>query len=155
MRRLGFSLILAGALVVLGMYAASDPAAHAVSTGPPEPQGSSGVAGALSLSEPVSGQAAGGVGGPRVAAGLPTVAALTTITRNYVGSTDLVCPAGYRAVLATCGAGNGVVVNGPSPSPPIGTWTSYLTPDASAATGVHCTLGGPGQQSQALVRCAR
>ncbi len=78
---------------------------------------------------------------------------MTTIAQNYTGAVDLSCPAGYFAVVASCNAGGGVVVNGQTPAPPGGVWQYWLTPNVTAATGVHCnnlTL-----TSMALLRCAK
>lgn len=83
------------------------------------------------------------------------VSPLTTIRRNYTGSVDLHCPAGYSAIVASCNAGVGVILNGLAPAPPGGAWRSYLTPSVTAATGVHCDLGSPSLQSQALLRCLK
>lgn len=80
---------------------------------------------------------------------------LTTVRRNYTGSVDLACPAGYSAITASCNAGADVILNGLVPAPPSGAWLSYLTPNVTAATGVHCNLGSPSFQSQALLRCIR
>ncbi|MBV9226087.1 MAG: hypothetical protein JOY85_18800 [Acidobacteriaceae bacterium] len=112
-------------------------------TGPPGPAGPKGAAGPQ------------GPVGPQGPAGTPGATSFTTVAQNYSGSVNLSCPTGYVAVVASCNAGTGVVINGASPSPPVGSWTFYLTPNASTATGVHCDLGGPSLQSQALLRCAK
>jgi hypothetical protein len=109
--------------------------------GPPGPPGPKGDAGAKG--DP-------GQQGPPGPSGITTA---TTVALNYTGSTDLSCPAGYIAVVASCSAGS-VVINAQNPAPPGGIWNSYLTPNVSAATGVHCNIGS-GLSSQANVRCAR
>ena len=78
-----------------------------------------------------------------------------TVAQNYTGSTDVSCPAGYKVVVATCNAGDGVDMNGQNPAPPVGSWVSYLLPNASNATGVHCSLGALGLRSQAMLRCSK
>jgi hypothetical protein len=126
--------------------------------GPQGPLGATGPAGPPGLPGPAGPRGATGPAGPAGPAGPqgPSAAStLTTIARNYSGSTDLQCPSGFKVVVASCHAGNGVVINGPTPAPPFGTWVSYLTPNAAAATGVHCELGGLRLQSQALLRCVQ
>jgi hypothetical protein len=96
--------------------------------------------------------------GPKGDKGDPGPSGMTsfiTVTRNYVGSTDVSCPSGYKAVAATCNMGVGVVLNGQSPAPPAGgSWAFYLIPNANDATGVHCGLVG-NVSSQAILRCSR
>ncbi len=111
--------------------------------GPAGPQGKQGPPGQTGATGPA---------GPQGPAG---VTAMTTVAQNYMGSVNLSCPSGYLAVAASCNAGSGLVINGQSPAPPVGSWASYLTPNVTAATGVHCGLGGAGLQSQALLRCAK
>jgi hypothetical protein len=81
---------------------------------------------------------------------------LTSVIQNYTASTDISCPSGYTAVLASCQAGVNVVLNDiNSPLPPGASgWADYLTPTVSNATGVHCDVG-VGNQSQAQLRCAQ
>jgi hypothetical protein len=85
--------------------------------------------------------------------GPPAIIAVS-VAKNYAGLTNLSCPAGYTAIVASCDAGASVVINGQGPAPPAGAWLSWLTPTASAATGVHCNLGNAALQSQAILRCA-
>lgn len=75
-----------------------------------------------------------------------------SVVQNFgPAAVDLSCSAGEVAVAATCGPTT--VLNGQTPDPPGGSWASYLTPSADAATGVHCYLGGG--SAQANLRCCR
>ncbi len=82
---------------------------------------------------------------------------MTTIAQNYTGQVNLSCPAGYFVIAASCDAGSakGIVINGASPASPFGPYASYLTPNVTAATGVHCGLPNSWQEDQALLRCAK
>lgn len=91
-----------------------------------------------------------GVDGKDGKVGVTTV---TTKARTYAGSTDLECDDGYKVLVASCNAGVGIVING-SGSVLGGTYTSWLTPSAENATGVHCQIAAGGS-TQALVRCAK
>ena len=118
--------------------------------GQPGPKGDPGQTG------PKGSQGLQGIQGIQGPPGTSGTTTMTTVAQNYSGSVNLSCPAGYFAVVASCTAGSGVVINGQTPSPPGNTsWAHYLTPNATAATGVHCGLGGPSLQSQALLRCAK
>ncbi len=75
----------------------------------------------------------------------------TTVVQNFVGTVDLVCPNGYVAVAAACSTIP--VINDASLNPPGTTWRQYLTPNSSAATGVHCDVGGG--SSQVNLRCCK
>jgi hypothetical protein len=77
------------------------------------------------------------------------------VTQNYTGSVNLSCPAGFLVVAASCTAGSEVVLHAQTPNPPTGTWTSYLTPNATAPTGVHCSLAAAVLQSQAQLMCVQ
>lgn len=80
----------------------------------------------------------------------------STITALYGGSKDLTCPAEMIAVTASCDNGYGVVIHDQSTPPIPGTATRvwYLTPNASASTGVHCLQVGTAQ-SVAMLRCCK
>ena len=89
---------------------------------------------------------------------LGTVAGLAnaiTVQQNYMGTINLSCPSGYTAIAASCTAGVEVVINAQFPSPPAGAYLDYLIPNTDAATGVHCDLGNPSFQSQAVLRCSK
>jgi hypothetical protein len=106
---------------------------------------------------PTGPQGPQGPTGPQGPQGPSGVTAYFTVTQNYITSVDLICPSGYMAVAATCDAGASVVLHGQLPSPPTGTWVSYLTPSTpndSAATGLHCSIG-TGVSSQANLRCSK
>ena len=77
-----------------------------------------------------------------------------TVTSSYSGTSELACPANYMAVSGSCDGGVGVVIVDKSAPPPPLTdkRVSYLTPNASRATGLHCELPA---QSQAQLRCCR
>jgi hypothetical protein len=83
------------------------------------------------------------------------VTSVQAIVQNYTGSVNLTCPAGYLAMAATCTAGTNVILHGQTPAPPSGPWLSYLTPNATAPTGVHCNLGVAALQSQAELMCVK
>jgi Collagen triple helix repeat (20 copies) len=120
--------------------------------GPPGLQGPAGPAGAKGAVGPTGPQ---GPVGPQGPAGPAGTTGYVTVAQNYTGSIDLTCPAGYKAVVASCRAGLDTVINDRAPSPPGGSWASYLVPSAAAATGVHCSLAGLQPQSQALLRCSK
>ena len=120
--------------------------------GPQGPAGPAGARGATGATGPAGPQGPQGPAGPQGPSG---VTAMTTVTQNYSGSVNLSCPSGYVALAASCNAGTGIVLTGQTPAPPTGSWASYLTPSVSAATGVHCNLGSPSLQSQAVLRCAK
>jgi hypothetical protein len=70
-------------------------------------------------------------------------------------SADLACPSGYVAVCAVCST-NAIVINDQNTPPPPGqTWTSYLTPSATNATGVHCAGLPIGLYATAILRCLK
>ncbi len=79
-----------------------------------------------------------------------------TVWAEYQGIHTLSCPGGYTAVIATCNDGEFSVFKDSSmpPALPGGTLIWYLTPNASAATGVRCQLPGSGR-SHASIRCCR
>lgn len=82
---------------------------------------------------------------------------IETIAQVYTDSTDLSCPSGFLAESASCTMGSSIILNDsqtPLPSP-FTSWLSYLTPNSSAATGVHCNLGTTATTNLALLRCAR
>jgi hypothetical protein len=118
------------------------------------PQGIPGPPGPAGPAGPVGPQGPPGPQGPLGPQGPAGVTTATTVVQNFDGSTDVFCPNGYIALVATC-AGS-TVVNGQFPSPPGGlTWANYLLPNAASATGVHCNLGGPGLLGQVNLRCAK
>jgi len=121
------------------------PAGLTGATGPQGPAGPAGPPGPMGLVGPQ---------GPQGPAGPPQITSYVSVTANYRGSTDLSCPSGYQAVAASC-TGLDSVLHGQNPAPPVGSWVSYLTPNASTATGVHCNLGSPALQAQAQVRCSK
>jgi Collagen triple helix repeat (20 copies) len=126
--------------------------------GPPGPQGPAGPVGptgATGPAGPTGPQGPQGPAGLQGPVGPAGITSLTTITQNYTGAVDLSCPAGYFAVVASCSAGGAVVINGQTPAPPgnASVWLSWLTPNVTAATGVHCNIAG--LTSQALLRCAK
>ena len=135
-----------------GPQGPAGPEGPAGSLGPAGPQGPQGVSGPIGPRGP---QGVAGPQGPQGPAGPAGTMALVTVAQNYYGSTNLSCPNGYKVVVATCNAGVNLVINGQSPAPPVGSWASYLVPDTSNATGVHCALGGVGLRSQALLRCSK
>ena len=92
---------------------------------------------------------------PAVAAVAPSGTSYVTVGRKYTGSVDLACPSGYVAVVATCNQGVNTVIHDRSVPPVVGAWVTYLTPNASAATGVHCDLGSPYSSSTAFLRCVK
>lgn len=104
--------------------------------GPPGPQGPQGPQGPA---------------GPQGPSGITSY---VTVAQNYTTSADLACPSGYMAVAATCDAGASVILHAQTPAPPAGSWASYLTPNASSATGLHCNIG-TGVSSQANLRCSK
>jgi len=120
--------------------------------GPPGPQGPAGPQGSVGPQGPAGPQGSAGPQGPQGPAG---TTAFLTVAQNYSGSINLSCPSGYKAIVATCNAGVNMVINAQSPAPPVGSWASYLVPDASNASGVHCALGGAALRSQALLRCSK
>lgn len=122
--------------------------------GPQGPQGQTGPQGSIGPQGPVGPQGAQGPVGPTGPQGPAGVSSYITVIRTYQGSLDLSCPAGYKAVVASCDAGANVTINGQSPPPLVGSWAYYLIPNADAATGVHCQQLGS-LQSQALLRCSR
>jgi len=101
---------------------------------------------------PVTALGRQGLTGPQGPAGSAGITTAATIVQNFTGTVDLPCPSGYVAVVASCASN--IVINGQFPSPPGGTWTNYLIPDANSATGVHCNLGF-GISGQANLRCAK
>lgn len=119
--------------------------------GPVGPQGPAGAVGPRGATGPVGPQGPAGSVGPQ---GPASLSSYITVTRNYQGSLDLSCPAGYKAVVASCNAGVNIVINGRTPPSPVGSWAHYLIPTADAATGVHC-LQPASLQSQALLRCSK
>jgi hypothetical protein len=122
--------------------------------GPAGPQGPVGPQGVAGLIGPRGAQGNAGPGGPQGPAGPAGSTTDTTVARNYGGAIDLMCPTGFKAVVATCNAGVSVVINAQSPEPLTGAWAWYLIPDAATATGVHCLQLG-GFQSQAVLRCSK
>jgi len=82
---------------------------------------------------------------------------MRAVVQNYTGSVDLSCPTGYLAVSASCNEGAAVILHAQTPAPPgLGvTWSSYLVPNATAPTGVHCNLGAVHLQSQAELMCIK
>ena len=116
--------------------------------GPPGPQGATGPAG------PAGPQGPAGPVGPPGPPGPPGTTAYITVAQTYSGSINLMCPTGYKAVVATCNNGVNVVMNAQSTPSPSGARVWYLLPDASNATGVHCE-GLGFLTSVAMVRCAR
>jgi hypothetical protein len=112
-------------------------------------QGPPGQIGPIGLTGPAGPAGATGPPGPSGAS------TWTTIVSNYTGTVDLICPAGYNAIAASCSPGQ-MTINGASPAPPSGTWDSYLTPNpnVTTATGVHCNVG-VGISSQANLRCGK
>jgi hypothetical protein len=90
--------------------------------------------------------------GPAGPPGPPVLSSFITLVQNYWNSIDLVCPAGYKAVVASCNMGVTTVIHAQTPPPLLGQWASYLTPNAVAATGVHCSSIA---LSQAHLRCAK
>ena len=131
------------------------------SPGPAGPAGQSGKQGVAGPAGPQGPQGIGGAtgqqgrAGPVGPAGAVGVTSMTTVAQNYSDPVNLSCPSGYYAVVASCNAGVNLTINGQTPAPPGGTWASYLIPNVTAATAVHCSLGAPGLQSQALLRCAK
>jgi hypothetical protein len=119
--------------------------------GPPGPQGVPGPQGAAG---PQGAPGATGPQGPIGPQGPAGPTALTTVIQTYTGTVDLSCPVGYKAVVASCNSGAGIVMNGQTPPPVIGAWSDYLIPDVDTATGVHCG-SAPGLRSQAILRCAK
>ena len=65
-------------------------------------------------------------------------APMVTVSASYRLTAELSCPAGYLPIVASCNAGNSVVVNyqTPPPLPPNSRWAYYLT-----TNGVHCETG--------------
>jgi hypothetical protein len=90
-----------------------------------------------------------------VAAAAASGTSFVTVGRRYTGVVDLSCPAGYVAVVATCNQDVSTVIHDRSIAPVIGSWVFYLTPNASAATGVHCDLVSPFSSSTAFIRCVK
>jgi hypothetical protein len=133
---------------------APGPAGPQGPAGPPGVAGAQGPQGVPGIAGPRGPQGVPGPTGPQGPAGPSGTTAFTTVARNYGGSLDLQCPAGYKAVVASCNAGVSVVINGRTPAPLTGSWAWYLIPDAANATGVHC-LQLASLQSQALLRCAK
>lgn len=80
----------------------------------------------------------------------------STISTVYSGVSSLQCPGGAVLAAATCDNGAGVVIADQSaPLPPgAGVRVWYLTPSASAATGVHCELPTT-TKSTMSVRCCQ
>jgi hypothetical protein len=142
----------AGTCSCAGASGPQGPQGPAGPQGPRGDTGAQGPAGNTGAQGPKGDTGSQGVPGPQGPAGITS---MTTITQNYGGSVNLSCPGGYFAVAASCNAGTGVILNGQTPPPPVGSWASYLTPSVTAATGVHCGLGGASLQSQALLRCAK
>lgn len=143
-----------GATGTAGPTGATGPAGTA---GPTGANGAAGPTGAAGPAGPQGPMGFLGPQGPQGAQGPPGQQQITsyiTITANYHGSTDLSCTTGYKAVAATC-TGLDSVLHGQTPAPPVGTWASYLTPSANAATGVHCNLGSAALQAQAQLRCSK
>lgn len=145
----------AGAAGLIGGIAFDNRDSTTCCQGPPGPQGPAGPQGPPGPQGVPGPQGPQGLVGPAGPPGAPALTTLTTVAQNYRGSVDLFCPGGYVVVMASCNTGNGVVLNGRLPSPPSGSYVSFLIPDVNAATGVHCDLGGAGLQSQALVRCSK
>jgi hypothetical protein len=121
-------------------------------TGPAGPQGPTGPQGPAGPQGPTGPQGPAGPTGPQGPAG---ITAITTVTQNYTGSVNLSCPTGYKVLVASCNSGAGVVINGQTPPPPGNgiSWADWLTPNVTAATGVHCNANG--LTAQALIRCAK
>jgi hypothetical protein len=80
-----------------------------------------------------------------------------TVVQNYTSIVSISCPSGYQVLAASCNEGAALVLHDKSvPPPPAGSfWDFYLTPNASAATGVYCNLNNPYAQSQAQLRCIK
>lgn len=140
-----------------GCTGPSGPQGPAGPAGPTGPQGPTGATGAQGPAGPQGPQGIPGPVGPAGPQGPAGITAMSTIVQNYTSSVNLSCPANYYAVVASCNAGAGFIINGQTPAPPgIGaSWASWLTPSVTAATGVHCNLGGPTLQSQAMLRCVQ
>jgi hypothetical protein len=119
----------------------------ATAQGPPGPRGPQGPAGPTGPTGPA---------GPQGPQGPSGAATMMTVQTNYTSRIDASCPAGYYVVSASCDEGVTITINGSSPPPagPPGTmWLYWLTPNTSAATGVHCDLGSPNAESTVLIRC--
>jgi len=138
-----------------GCSGAAGPTGPTGAAGPVGPVGPAGVAGAKGATGAQGAAGSQGNPGPSGPIGPAGVATIVTVAQNYTGSVDLSCPSGYVAMVASCNGGAATVLNGQTPAPPVGSWASYLTPNVTVATGVHCNLGGATLQSQALIRCAK
>lgn len=124
------------------------------SQGPPGPTGPQGPAGPTGPQGPAGPIGPQGPTGPQGPQGPPGLTGLQTVAQYYTGTVDLSCPTGYVAESATCNAGSGIIVNdSQTPTIPGSSWASYLTPSASAATGVHCNINGA--SSVAILRCVK
>jgi Collagen triple helix repeat (20 copies) len=109
--------------------------------GPQGPQGAQGVTGPPGPSGPQGPAGPPGPSGPQGPAGPPGptgTGVYTTVAQIYGGSINLMCPTGYKAVIASCNNGVSFVMNARSTPSPAGARDWYLIPDASNATGVHC-----------------
>lgn len=137
-----------------GPIGATGPAGPAGATGSAGPAGPAGPIGATGPAGPTGAQGLTGPTGPVGPQGPPAFVSVFTIAQNYGGMIDLSCPAGSFVLSASCNSGASVVLNGPTPPPPSGSWQSYLIPNATAAVGVHCSSPG-GQPNQAQLRCGR
>ncbi len=134
-----------------GATGAAGPQGVAGPAGATGPQGPAGPIGLQGLPGPQGPAGAAGLTGPQ---GPPGTTSYFTTIQNYTGSVNLSCPAGYQVVVASC-TGFDAILHGQTPAPPSGSWASYLTPNLTAPTGVHCNLGGPGFQAQAQLKCSK
>src|SRR5437660_3380329 len=123
-------------------------------TGPQGPSGVPGQPGPQGAQGPIGPAGPQGPTGPQGPPGPSQILNLITVAQNYNAPIDVSCPSGYLVITASCRAGFDNVINAQNSPIFAATWINWLIPNASSATGVHCTIGG-GNSSTVLLRCAR